>query len=342
MSRKTSVEEFGERVSGVTKLKASILIAIVTLGIVSIALAGSIFFYVELGEVAIVYDWSTGVIDPIPREGPRWHVKSPLQNYKIVFVATDFVDMWSNFDERGIQTEQGQWPSLDVPSAEGLVLHMDATVRWHIAASEVFNLVKNFPGLDFKDKVIYPAIREVTRDITGKRSALELYGPTRDIISLQIKESLTTRLENDPMVPNTFVLEDFYMRKVWLPISFKNAVELKQVAEQNALKAEFERQQKLIQANATAQAMIIEASGMAQSTVIQAQGIAEAVRVVQSRFQGMTERDATAYLTYLYIQALQQGFTQGNKVILFLPSSGASPPLILQMPNMTNSTYTGG
>lgn len=301
-------------------LKGIILLVILILA--AISSVPLCLYYVDIGQVGITYNVFTGVIDPMPNGGPMFHFKLPWQGVKYIFIATEMVDMWTDFDkETGKAIQSGDWVALDVPSSEGLVLYMDATTRWHIIGSEAKNLILSFPDVEsYKDKVVLPAIREVVREATGKHSALDLYGPMRDVISANIKEKLRDRLWSDQAIPKTIVLEDFYMRKVWLPVDFSKSVESKQIAEQNLKKAEFERQTRLVQANATAQAMIIEAQGMA-----------EAVRLVQERFKYLSPQESQAYLTYLYIQALQQGFIQGNKVIIFLPSEGGMP-FILQLP----------
>ena len=181
--------------------------------------------------------------------------------------------------------------------------------------------------------MILPAIREVVRDTTGKHSAIELYGPQRDVISQDIRTRLAARLKSDPRIPDTIELEDFYMRQLFLPVDFEKSIRDKQIAEQNMAKASFEREQKLIQANASAQSRIIEAQGNAQATILEAQGMAEAVRLVQQRFQGLSEREVGAYLTYKYIEALDKGFVSGNKVMIFLPQPSGQD-MILQLPRI--------
>jgi len=333
----------GEREPATTKrgngwsllIKVGIALALILL--VGGVFATACIFYVDVGNVGIVYNNFTGQIARDPRLAPQIHFKLPWESVKIVFIATDYVNMWSEYDEAGtaIRTgeEEGHWAALDVPTTEGLVLHMDATVRWHVSASSAREVVVNFPALDYRDKVIFPAIREVTRDITGKHSALELYGAQRDVIALAIKEKITERLANDPVIPNTIILEDFYMRKVWLPIDFKRSVEAKLVAEQDWKRAEFRRLETLVNANATAQAKIIEATGDRQATIIKAEGIAEAVRLVADQFKDMTARELQAYLTYKYIEALNNGFVMGNKVIIMLPSTTeGGVPFIIALP----------
>jgi len=295
-------------------------------GVLAIILLLLTVYYVGVGEVGITYDNLSGEIDPIPKSGPQIYFKLPWQSVKHVFVATDSVDMWTEYDDQGVPVGSGRWPALDVPSEEGLVLHMDVTVRWHISPSSAYQIFTNFPALDYRDKIVFPAIRDVVRDTTGKHSALELYGPKRDVISADIKEKLSQRLKSDPVTRDAIVLEDFYMRKVWLPPDFRNSVEAKQVAEQNWKQSEFKRQQRLVEANATGQALIIEAEGRA-----------EAVRALQERFTGMDQTQIESYLQYRYLEALNEGFVSGNKVIILLPTP-TGENIILQLPKIDDDT----
>lgn len=298
----------------------SFLIAIMISAIVIGAVATSMMYYVDIGQVGIVYDITTGGISPIPHVGPQWFFKLPWQYVKTVFIKTDSVDMFTDYDATGKPIKSGTFAALDVPTTEGLVLHMDVTVRWHLTSSSIITIVQNFPGLDYADKVIIPGIREVVRDTTGKNSALDLYGPQRDLISSKIRDTLRDRLDKDPVIPHAIVLEDFYMRQVFLPVDFAKSVEAKQVAQQDLEKANFQRQTVLVQANATA-----------QSAVIQASGIAQAVKIVATQFHSMTNQELQAYLTLKYIEALQAGLVQGNKVIILLPTSNGN--IILSLPN---------
>ncbi|MCJ7761616.1 prohibitin family protein [Candidatus Bathyarchaeota archaeon] len=300
---------------------------LVAIALVAVLIGGAVVyvffaFYVGIGQVGVVYDIS-GNIDPNARGGPSIYGKLPWQSVKWINIGTDYVDMWTEYDSNGNPIKSGDWPALDVPTSEGLKCAMDVTVRWHIMAGADFSrLVRSIPDLNYEDKVILPAIREVVRDTTGKHSAIALYGPQRDIISQDIRTRLAARLTSDPRIPDTIELEDFYMRQLFLPVDFERSIRDKQIAEQNMAKASFERQQKLIQANATA-----------QSTIIEAQGMAEAVRLVQQRFQGLSEREVGAYLTYKYIEALDKGFVSGNKVMLFLPQPSGQN-MILQLPRI--------
>ena len=302
---------------------------IVAIALVILLIGGGITyvlftFYVGIGQVGIVYDIS-GNIDPNIRLGPTLHFKLPWQGVKTINIGTDYIDMWTIFNTDGTvqKMDDEGWGALDVPTIEGLKCQMDITARWHImAGADFLKLVRSIPDLNYQDKVILPAIREVVRDTTGKHSAIELYGPQRDLISQNIRTRLADRLKNDPRIPDTIELEDFYMRQLFLPADFEASIRAKQIAEQNMAKAQFERTQKLIQANATAQA-----------TVLEAQGMAEAVRLVQQRFQGLSENEVRAYLTYKYIEALDKGFTNGNKVLLFLPQPSGQD-MILQLPKI--------
>jgi regulator of protease activity HflC (stomatin/prohibitin superfamily) len=316
-----------DSIRGAKTIIAAIIIVIV---IVAAVIGGYSFHSIGVGEIAVVYDYTSGQIEPLARKGPTYFFVLPTQGVIAFFVATQTVEMSTVFDRNGTVVSNGPYPALDVPSEEGLVLHMDLTVRWHLTTVDPSIMAQNFPGgtQDVIDKVVVPAIRNTVRDITGKHSALELYGPKRDVIALDIGNALEDKFATDPTIPGSVKLDALYMRNIFLPVEFRNSVENKQIAQQKLEQASFERETVLIQANATASAQII-----------QAQGIAESVNIISSQFRGMSSTDIQAYLTLKYIEALQNGFTKGNMVIVMIPGGATSSgtPLILQLPK--NSTY---
>lgn len=163
-----------------------------------------------------------------------------------------------------------------------------------------------------------PIIRQIVRDTTGGNSAIEIYGPKRVAIAAAIESQLRTTFDKDGWI----VLDGFNLRKVDLDYNFLQSIENKLIAEQALETAQFQRSTKLVEANATAQA-----------TIIMAQGTAEATKILADQYHSMSQQELNAYLTFLYIQALQQGMISGNKVIILLPQpNGSTLTLLLPTP----------
>lgn len=111
-------------------------------------------------------------------------------------------------------------------------------------------------GMDYKSRVVEPAIAEALKAITAQYTAEELI-TKRPEVSAQVKEMLANKLTKYYMK-----LEDINIKEFAFSEEFNKAIESKQTAEQNALKAErdlerikIEAEQQVTQAKAEAEAL---------------------------------------------------------------------------------------
>ena len=116
---------------------------------------------------------------------------------------------------------------------------------------------------DLDNKIIEPRIQESLKAITAQYSSEQLL-LKREIIREQIRVLLKGKL-----APYNIVLEDIQMTNFEYDPKYRQAIEDKQIAEQNALKAKndlerikVESDAKIVQARAQAEAIRIQAEAI--------------------------------------------------------------------------------
>lgn len=168
---------------------------------------------------------------------------------------------------------QKQTVNLSCFSSDIQEVSMTYTVNYQINKANAQNIYKNI-GTDYYNTVIIPCITESTKVITAKYSAEDLVSERTNLASA-IEEELTSKLAlfNVELVSTSIEDMDF-------TDAFTNAVEEKQVAQQNKLRAETEAERAKIEAEAEAAVKRIEAQAEADAKLIQAEAEAEANRKV--------------------------------------------------------------
>ncbi len=168
---------------------------------------------------------------------------------------------------------QKQTVNLSCFSSDIQEVSMTYTVNYQINKANAQNIYKNI-GTDYYNTVIIPCITESTKVITAKYSAEDLVSERTNLASA-IEEELTSKLAlfNVELVSTSIEDMDF-------TDAFTNAVEEKQVAQQNKLRAETEAERLKIEAEAEAEVKRIEAQAEADAKLIQAEAEAEANRKV--------------------------------------------------------------
>lgn len=111
-------------------------------------------------------------------------------------------------------------------------------------------------GMDYKGRIIDPAIAEALKAVTAQYTAEELISK-RPEVSAKVKDMLEEKLTKYFMK-----LEEINIKEFAFSEEFNNAIEQKQTAEQNALKAtrdleriKIEAEQQITQAHAEAEAL---------------------------------------------------------------------------------------
>jgi len=140
-------------------------------------------------------------------------------------------------------------------------------LNYHVLP-EKSNLVYQSIGLEFKERIIDPAILEVVKAVTARYSAEELI-TKRPIVSEEMKNDLAQRLKINNIAVDAFSIVSFSFSKV-----FTEAIESKQTAEQLALKAKrdldrikVEAEQKVTAAQAEAEALRLQRANISSDLI---------------------------------------------------------------------------
>lgn len=130
---------------------------------------------------------------------------------------------------------------------------------------EAVNALWQEVGKDYQSRIIDPAIQESVKASTAKFTAQELI-EERPKVKDEIKVELNNRLNK------YFIVSEFSIIDFTFSDSYEQAIEAKQVAQQNALKAEndltrikVEAEQRIAQATAEAKAIQIQAEAITQT-----------------------------------------------------------------------------
>jgi len=132
---------------------------------------------------------------------------------------------------------------------------MSVALNYHIKPEQA-NLVYQSIGVQYKDRIIDPAIQEVMKAVSAKYTAEELI-TKRPAVSSEMKDALTIRLNTSNIEVDAFSIIDFSFSQ-----TFTDAIEAKQTAEQNALKAKRDLDRIKVEAEQTVAAATAEAEAL--------------------------------------------------------------------------------
>jgi regulator of protease activity HflC (stomatin/prohibitin superfamily) len=283
--------------------------------VVVIIIMGGILIFsisrVHVGFVAVVVDPVFGSINSVGDGlNARYFFKSPWASVYKVYVATDSVNMWTESED------DSDFPSVPSLTRDGLKVDVDITVRWRVSASNVINLFRRFPALDWKDRAIIPIIRETIRNLIVDFTAIQTI-EQRGAISSRMVDALNNAFAEESSLEGALILDAVNIRRITLPDNFVNAIESKLAAEQLAIAAEFNKTRILVIANATAQSGIIEAKGIAKSKIMLANATREAIEVIAGQ-QGLNATKLTNL--FLYLETLRDIANSGKGSLIIAPN----------------------
>jgi len=164
------------------------------------------------------------------------------------------------------------------PTAEGLQVGLDLTA-WHRIDPNCAIDVHRKIGPGYEEKVVRPAIRSVVRHVVSEFKVLDVYSIKRGEIEQLINEKVKELIEKDG-----FIIDKIILRDVTFTSEFASAIEVKQMAEQDAKKMEYVLQKE---------------SKEAERKIIEAGGRAKAIEIVQ-----VALRKSPDYINYLYVDKL--------------------------------------
>ena len=135
-------------------------------------------------------------------------------------------------------------------------------------------------GPDYYNVVIVPNVAECVKTVCAKYNAEDLINE-RATLANSIEDLLSAKL-----APYQITVINTSITDIDFKSSFTDAVEAKQVAQQNKLRAETEAAQKLVEAEAEANVRKINADAEAYETKVKAEAEAEANRLISQSLDG--------------------------------------------------------
>jgi prohibitin 2 len=153
-----------------------------------------------------------------------------------------------------------QKASTDATASSSNLQEVSSTVaiNYHIIPDKA-NVVYQTIGVQFKERIIDPAVQEVVKAVSARYSAEDLI-TKRSSVSDAMKSTLTERLLAHNIAVDAFSIVGFSFSKIYM-----DAIESKQTAEQLAMKAQrdlerikIEGEQKITSAKAEAEALRLQ------------------------------------------------------------------------------------
>jgi len=192
--------------------------------------------------------------------------------------------------------------TLQVLSNNGLMLKVDASVRYRPRSEELYELQTQI-GPHYSDILIAPVVRSEARKVFGRYAPEEIYSTKREEIEKQIYDEVARALEGKHVV-----VEAILVRDVELPAAIQQAIADKLAEEQRSQKMRFtldkERQE-------------------AQRKQIEAEGINKYQSIVR---QGLTPE----YLQYKGIEATSKIAESQNTKVIIVGGGKGGLPLVFQ------------
>jgi len=210
------------------------VVPIILIALAVIILATSLFYEVPAGNIGVVLRFSA--VDRVSY--PGINIKLPLvERVVLMNVRTQKDEVQATAMSENLQV---------VTSLIAVNYHLDGT-----RAKEVYENV----GADYANIIVAPAIQNTFKAVTAQFTAEELI-TKRDEVRLLAEEELTKQLE-----PYFIIVENFNIVNFDFSVEYQQAIEAKQVAQQQVETSK----QKLAQAEIDAQTVIAQAKGQADA-----------------------------------------------------------------------------
>jgi regulator of protease activity HflC (stomatin/prohibitin superfamily) len=191
--------------------------------------------------------------------------------------------------------------SANVPSSEGLVMGLDASLLFKLNFKQAADVYANL-GPNYAESIIEPIFRSAIREATASHTANALYSGEREKVATEI----FNQMQRD-LAARGIIVEKILLRDIQLPPTLRAAIEAKQQAEQESLAMSFRLQKEKQEA---------------ERKRIEAEGIRDFQRTVT---QGISDQ----LLTWKGIEATEKLADSKNTKVIVIGNGKGGLPLIL-------------
>ena len=232
--------------------------------VVALVLLPTTVTYVNPGHVGIVIHRAGGGVDATPL-GPGLHLRNPLttgiEEYP-TFMQTLVLTRGSN---EGSQNND----EINVNSVEGQPLSLDVSMSFELDPSKVPALYQTFRTdiSAIQHSYVKQAIRQALQEVVGNEEIAAIIGPKKSEATNRVQTLLEKRLS-----PYGIIVKQFTINELRAPQSVIEAINTKNVMQQQALTAQNELQKNTFQAQGDS----IKAAGRAKAILTEAEAQAKA------------------------------------------------------------------
>ena len=229
-------------------------------------------FLILLGCIKTVPTGNTGIVTTFGK----------IENVSLD-AGVHFMSPWKkviNMDNR----TQKQSIEMACFSSDIQEVNVTYTVNYQINKANAQEIYRTI-GTEYFDKIVMPKALEAVKSVFAKYTAEDLIA-SRSSLSKEIEGILVETLDAQNIQITATSIENIDFTD-----AFTNAVEAKQVAEQNKLKAKTEQDQQNIEAEAAAKRQVIQAQADADAAILAAKADAEVAKISadSAEYQGRKE-----------------------------------------------------
>jgi len=241
-----------------------------------------IYIIVDPGEKAVIFNKATGNLRVTPNEG--FYFLVPLIEQPTVY------DMKARTYTMSIAQLEGEVKgddSLQALTADGQTVLLDISVRYHPDPDNLDKLHRRL-GVDYVNKVLRPQVRSTVRMIVSEYPVLDVYSGKRMLIQGAIEKAL-----RDSFKKNYIICEEVLLRNVQFSPEFQQAIENKQIAQQEAQRMKYVLERQELEKRRK----IIEAEGESESLRLKGKALAENPLLVQYEYIKLLSPNIQAIIT---------------------------------------------
>ena len=303
MSDRLGTMRFEPNTEGRSKLKRIVVGAMILMA--ALFLLPSTFTYVNPGFVGIVIHRAGGGVDPTPL-GPGVHPRLPfatgIEEYP-VFLKTVVLTRASGEGSGGND-------EINVNSVEGQPLSLDVSLSFELDPAQTPKLYTTFlTDIDaITHGFVKQTIRQALQEVVGTEPVADVIGPKKAEATNRTLSLIATRL-----APYGFQVKQFTINELRAPAAVMEAINQKNVMQQQALTAQNELQKNTFQAQGDS----IKAAGRAKAIMAEAEA--------QSRANELLARSVTPTLVQYELTKKWNGqmpqVTGGATPLLQLPTA---------------------
>ena len=303
MSDRLGSMQFESGTDGRQKLKRIVFGAMLL--VAALFLLPSTFTYINPGHVGIVIHRAGGGVDAHPL-GPGVHTRVPfatgIEEYpvflKTVVLARSSSEGTSSNDE------------INVNSVEGQPLSLDVSLSFELDPAQTPKLYSTFrTDIDqITHGFVKQAIRQSLQEVVGTEPIADIIGPKKAEATTRARALISQRLQ-----PYGFEVKQFTINELRAPAAVMEAINQKNVMQQQALTAQNELQKNTFQAQGDS----IKAAGRAKAIMAEAEAQARANQLLS---QSITPTLVQYELTKKWNGQMPQ-VTGGATPLLQLPTA---------------------